>query len=164
MEAKKMKLIGFRVTNFRSVEDSGWIDIDEVTALIGTNESGKTNLLLPLWKLKPAKDGEINPIVDFPRKRYSEIRNLDKKPVFIEAHFELSDELVDQLISLTGATAEDVRIARVTRDIGGGYTVGFPQATMKRLVETAIVRQLLSEASEEIAAAKAGKTEEALQE
>ena len=43
-----MKLTGFRVTSFRSVEDSGWIDVDEVTALIGTNESGKSNLLLPL--------------------------------------------------------------------------------------------------------------------
>ncbi len=54
-----MKLLQFRVTNFRSVADSGWIAADDVTALIGTNESGKTNLLLPLWKLHPAKDGEI---------------------------------------------------------------------------------------------------------
>ena len=48
-----MKLKKFRVTNFRSVEDSGWIDADDVTALIGTNESGKTNIILPLWKLNP---------------------------------------------------------------------------------------------------------------
>ena len=38
---------------------SGWIEVDNVTSLIGTNESGKTNLLLPLWKLNPAKDGEV---------------------------------------------------------------------------------------------------------
>ena len=50
-----MKLIRFRVTNFRSVEDSDWIEVDDVAALIGTNESGKTNVLLPLWKLNPAK-------------------------------------------------------------------------------------------------------------
>ena len=37
-----MELRRFRVTNFRSVEDSGWIEADDVTALIGTNESGKT--------------------------------------------------------------------------------------------------------------------------
>ena len=40
------KLTRFRVTEFRSVLDSGSIDVDGVTALIGTNESGKTNLLL----------------------------------------------------------------------------------------------------------------------
>lgn len=36
-----MLLTRFRITKFRSVEDSGWIDADEITALIGTNESGK---------------------------------------------------------------------------------------------------------------------------
>lgn len=39
-----MKLLKFRVKNFRSVDDSGWIEVDNVTSLIGTNESGKTNL------------------------------------------------------------------------------------------------------------------------
>ncbi len=48
-----MKLVKYQVTNFRSVEDSGWIDVSDVTALIGENEAGKTNLLLPLWKLNP---------------------------------------------------------------------------------------------------------------
>ena len=61
-----MKLTRFRVNNFRSVSDSGWLEADDVTALIGVNESGKTNLLLPLWKLKPAQDGEIQPTSDYP--------------------------------------------------------------------------------------------------
>ena len=55
-----MQLLKFRVTEFRSVLDSGWIDVESITALIGTNESGKTNILLPLWKLNPADDGAIN--------------------------------------------------------------------------------------------------------
>jgi hypothetical protein len=33
---------------------------------IGVNESGKTNLLLPLWKLNPAHEGEIRPMSDCP--------------------------------------------------------------------------------------------------
>ena len=33
------------------------IEVDNVTALIGTNELGKANLLLALWKLNPAKEG-----------------------------------------------------------------------------------------------------------
>ena len=56
-----MVLKRFRVRNFRSVDDSGWIDVDDVTALIGTNEAGKTNILLPLWKFNPAKEGAIVP-------------------------------------------------------------------------------------------------------
>lgn len=46
-----MRLLRYRVTNFRSVADSGWLGPDDVTALIGVNESGKSNLLLPLWTL-----------------------------------------------------------------------------------------------------------------
>lgn len=49
-----MILRKFRVTNFRSVMDSGWIDCDNITSLVGINEAGKSNLVLALWKLKPA--------------------------------------------------------------------------------------------------------------
>ena len=43
-----MKLKKFRVTNFRSVLDSGWIDCDDVTSLAGINEAGKSNIILAL--------------------------------------------------------------------------------------------------------------------
>jgi len=95
-----MKLLRFRVTGFRSVSDSGWIDTSDITALIGENESGKTNLLTPLWKLNPANDEPINLLADSPRTRYNEIRGLPTKPIFIEADFELPDVLVRQLIQV----------------------------------------------------------------
>lgn len=78
-----MKLLQFRVTNFRSVSDSGWIEADNVAALIGVNESGKTNLLLPLWKLNPARDGEIQPTSDYPKTMFGEIRAAPDKHYFI---------------------------------------------------------------------------------
>ena len=65
-----MILKSFRVTEFRSVKDSGWIDAESITALIGTNESGKTNILLPLWKLNPADEGKIDLKTDLPRDKY----------------------------------------------------------------------------------------------
>lgn len=43
-----MKLVRYCVMNFRSVKNSGWIDCDDVTTLVGVNESGKSNLLLAL--------------------------------------------------------------------------------------------------------------------
>ena len=33
-----MKLLRYKVTNFRSVEDSGWIECDDVTTLVGIND------------------------------------------------------------------------------------------------------------------------------
>jgi AAA15 family ATPase/GTPase len=42
-----MKLIAFRIRNFRSIIDTGWQSLspDNITCLIGQNESGKTSVL-----------------------------------------------------------------------------------------------------------------------
>ena len=157
-----MKLLKFRVENFRSVNDSGWIETDTVTALIGTNESGKTNLLVPLWKLKPAKEGQINQIADFPRKRYNEIRSMERKPVFITAHFELPDELAQQIAELTSTTIDDVKIAEVQRDLGGSYYMRFPNAQVSRTIHKDEVAVILEKTQREISGSAVEKAEEAL--
>jgi energy-coupling factor transporter ATP-binding protein EcfA2 len=157
-----MKLLKFRVTNFRSVEDSGWIDTDNVTALIGTNESGKTNLLVPLWKLHPAKDGEINPLADYPRKRYNDIRAMEKKPIFIDAYFELSDELASQIAELTSASVDEVRITRVKRDFGKTYWIDFPNASPTRSIAKDEIIQLLAGTHSEISQLAVDTTESEL--
>jgi predicted ATP-dependent endonuclease of OLD family len=65
-----MLLESFRVFNFRSIDDSGEIDVARITTLLGRNESGKTNLLLALRTLNPAEGfAALNPIKDFPRHR-----------------------------------------------------------------------------------------------
>jgi ABC-type polar amino acid transport system ATPase subunit len=68
-----MKLTSFGVQSFLSVDRSGWIEAIGVAALIGVSESGKSKLLIPLWKLNPAKGGEMHPTADYPRKRYGDI-------------------------------------------------------------------------------------------
>lgn len=46
-----MKLVAFRITNFRSILDTGWRDLstDNITGLIGQNESGKSSVLEGLY-------------------------------------------------------------------------------------------------------------------
>lgn len=46
-----MRLSEFRIKNFRSIVDSGWkkLSSDNITALIGQNESGKTSVLEGLY-------------------------------------------------------------------------------------------------------------------
>jgi hypothetical protein len=63
-------LKSFRILNFRSINDSGVIDASRITALLGRNESGKSNLLRGLHTLNPAEGfAALNPIKDFPRHR-----------------------------------------------------------------------------------------------
>lgn len=66
-----MKALRFRVQNYRNIDDSGWIDLDQVTAFVGRNESGKTTLLKALHKFNPASKEPYNPRREFPRDRYT---------------------------------------------------------------------------------------------
>ena len=48
-----MDLICFRVTMYKGILDSGWVEVNPLTVLVGKNESGKTSLLKALHKLNP---------------------------------------------------------------------------------------------------------------
>lgn len=48
-----MKFEGFQVTNFRNVIDSGWINANQITAFVGQNEAGKSNLFEALYCINP---------------------------------------------------------------------------------------------------------------
>ncbi|RLD71124.1 MAG: hypothetical protein DRI98_06045, partial [Bacteroidetes bacterium] len=53
-----MHLVSFRIQNFRSIVDTGWHTLahDNITSLIGQNESGKTSIL---EALKAFHDGGL---------------------------------------------------------------------------------------------------------
>ena len=145
-----MRLTRYQVTGFRSVRESDWIETDAVTALIGVNESGKTNLLVPLWKLKPAKDGEIAPLADLPRSQYTELRDTSDQRVFVRADFEPDPDLVDTLVKETGLTAEHFAVVQVARMFGGGFEVRFPEAKPPRTLRNTQVLTELDAARDEI--------------
>lgn len=157
-----MKLTQFRVTNFRSVSDSGWLDTDDVTALIGVNESGKTNLLLPLWKLKPAQDGEIKPTSDYPKTMFGEIRNAPGDYHFIEAEFitGASGAAIARAANVSPEVAETVR---VTRFFDGSYYIEFPKHQRKTTVARAWVSGKIIKTADAVEAAQALKKEAELQ-
>lgn len=121
-----MKLKKYRVTNFRSVEDSGWIDCDDVTTLVGVNESGKSNLLLALWKLNPARQGDIDILHDMPVSKLSTLRDKTSETIFISAEFVLDEEAKEKLsrrLNFKNICNESII---VNRFYDGHYTADFP--------------------------------------
>ena len=96
-----MKLKSFQVTEFRSIRDSGVIDVNDVTCFVGKNESGKTALMQALYRLNPInkEDMEFNSTEDYPRVDVDDyeydVENGSRKPArVIKAWFELeSDDL-----------------------------------------------------------------------
>lgn len=154
-----MELKRFRVTNFRSVADSGWIEVDRVAALIGVNESGKTNLLLPLWKLHPAREGEIQPTSDYPKKMFGEIRENPRAYYFIQAEFDASS-LAPTLARLTGEDEAQLHIILVSRNYEGKYRLKFPDCVTAEEIEATEIEKILQTAYKDIEQSKTLKTEE----
>ncbi|MBQ8116755.1 MAG: AAA family ATPase [Lachnospiraceae bacterium] len=120
-----MKLLRYKVTNFRSVEDSGWIECDDVTTLVGINESGKTNLLLALWKLNPVRNGKIDILHDIPVSKLSSMRNHTDTECFIEAVFNIDQETIDSIIEKTGYKLEKESEIVVKRYYDGEYSINY---------------------------------------
>lgn len=149
-----MKLKRFRVTNFRSIMDSGWIDCDNVTSLVGINEAGKSNVILALWKLKPVRDGKIDMLHDMPTKEFSSWRSNPEKFVFISADFELDTTLVDKVVELSKCDREVVSTVNIQRRYDGKYYVSFPKYKKGQAINAIIITAIVSKAVIQLAELK----------
>ena len=94
-----MDLIKFRVTMYKGIIDSGWVDVERLTVLVGNNESGKTSLLKALHKLNPYNDEPYQMNREWPRARR---RGRDEQQVVCRAEFQLSDSEKSDLAQITG--------------------------------------------------------------
>ena len=121
-----MVLVKYRVTDFRSVRDSGWIECDNITTLVGINESGKTNLLLALWKLNPARGGEIDILHDLPVSKLTDMRNEIAHRKFISAVFSMDTESAATLSSAFDYEFKADTLVEIGRYYDGHYDLSFP--------------------------------------
>ena len=99
-----MKLVRARVTDFKSIDDSGWVDIDAVTSMVGKNESGKTAFLGALKRLSPVDGDQGFELKDFPRKGYVRYRRQHEAnpAIAVSAVMTLSEEEREEVASLIG--------------------------------------------------------------
>lgn len=146
-----MTLKRFKVTNFRSIMDSGWIECDDVTSLVGVNEAGKSNVILALWKLNPVRDGKIDPLHDMPTKKYAAWRSTPEKITFISADFELDSTLVDKVVALCDCDREAASIVNIKRRYDGKYVISFPNYQKENSIPATSVSGIISSANEQLA-------------
>lgn len=122
----------FKVINFRSIDESDWIEVSDNTCLVGTNEAGKTNLLIALWKLRPANNEPIVPLDDFPRNLYSKYKtDGHSEDVFIQADFILNDSLATEISKELQCDIEQVKRTLIERKYDGKYFISFPYSEVK---------------------------------
>ena len=100
-----MKLTRARVTNFKSIDDSGWVTINDVTCLVGKNESGKTAFLQALRRLNPVSgvNGGFD-LKDYPRKGYVRYKRThpEQPATVVQAEFELAQHEIGEIEAAFG--------------------------------------------------------------
>lgn len=83
-----MRLSEFKITNYRNIQDSGWIEVSDITAFVGQNEAGKSNLFEALYRLNPFVQKEAyNVDEDWPVDDWG---NKNPSALVCEARFHLS--------------------------------------------------------------------------
>lgn len=128
-----MKLVSFHVRQFRSIRDSGIVNlafskseqghVRSVTALVGRNESGKSNLLLALATLNPQGGRKkLTMIKDFPRDRHAS--EWDPSFQFLRTTWELSEADRREIAAISPAFARATTTA-IGRAYDADMTVGF---------------------------------------
>jgi energy-coupling factor transporter ATP-binding protein EcfA2 len=112
-----MKLAKAQVTNFRSIEDSGPFDVDDMLCLVGKNEAGKSALLQAIAGIHPHP---LAPITfdkerDYPRR-------------FLTAYSERHSDGKDAVVATTWWSLDGKERAKIAEVIG-------PEALTNELVQ-----------------------------
>ncbi len=114
-----MKLVKFQVQNFKKIDNTGEIEVDNLTCLVGKNEAGKSAILQGLAKLNPTTGEKYDPLKEFPHGRFSDqYKTQDHWPV-ATGWFALDPAELAHIASLSRAltTTKTVAITRHYSDI-----------------------------------------------
>lgn len=136
-----MILKSFQVRRYKNVTCSGEVAIrDDVTCLVGKNESGKSALLQALYRLNPQPTGHPESFVglrDYPRRHYGHDRERVPAACPVTATFELDDEDVHAVEGAHGPGVLASRIVTVAKSYENEFTWEI-ECNAKRLVELAL--------------------------
>lgn len=111
-----MKLLSVQILSYKCIHDTTEFSMDDITCLVGKNESGKTAILQALSKLKPvvASEGMFNEL-EFPRMTFYDFLDADRPNGVIKTKWELSDSEAKALISIVGEGCLSSRVVTLQK-------------------------------------------------
>ena len=117
-----MKLTEFRISMYKGILDTDWVDVKDLTVLVGKNESGKTSLLKALHKLNPYSSEPYEIKKEWPRGRLPE---QSPEHVVCQARFQLSDEEKSDIDEIINGTEEIPDTVEASRNYAGELKINF---------------------------------------
>ena len=116
-----MRLKAAKVKMYRPIIDSGWIDIDDITVIVGKNESGKSALLKALHKFKSFTPDPYTLDREWPRGHKKE-RSLDA--VVVQTRFDFEGEELDEIAELIPSEEKPTGV-EISKTYEGEYKYKF---------------------------------------
>lgn len=118
-----MKIQSFRIRKYRNIEDSGEIRLlDNLTCIVGKNQSGKTALLKALHKFNPHQPEPYDMRREWPRGQRT---NRNEKQIVVEVCFQLEEEEKEKLAEFTEQSVSSSEVI-ITKDYSGNFEIRFP--------------------------------------
>src|SRR5258706_5106112 len=134
-----MRLTTVQVRRFRNILDSNPITVqDDVTCLVGKNESGKTAILEALYRLKPIYRETFHDIDDYPRWLLADHRRSGEieKASPVEATFVLEQVDVDASVGVVGSGLVSVGSKLIVRrDYANELQINLPEIKERPAVQ-----------------------------
>mgnify|MGYP001052750946 CR=1 FL=1 len=136
-----MRLVAFRVQNYKKIQDTGWITVRDLTVFVGKNEAGKSALFRGLSKLNPSDGERYDGLKEFPRRHYTSKFKSQDWPV-ASAKFELSESEKNELASIARELRKVTHIT-YTRYYSWKLDIDFePELTVKLLSNSEFLEKI----------------------
>ncbi|GCE29194.1 hypothetical protein KDA_46780 [Dictyobacter alpinus] len=112
-----MQLHRVRVINFKSILDSNWFTVDDLTCLVGKNESGKTAILEALEKLNSTDASRANfRLTEYPRMNWSEYEESGEVATALETEWQLDNEEIEFINKSTPEPVLKSPVIKITKN------------------------------------------------
>lgn len=122
-----MRLNKVRVTNFKCVLDSNWFTVDDLTCLVGKNESGKTAILEALEKLNTVDSNRADfRLTEYPRMNWSEYEESNEVADALETEWQLDDEEIEFINRLSPEPVLTSNVIKITKNYKNELDWGVP--------------------------------------
>jgi energy-coupling factor transporter ATP-binding protein EcfA2 len=146
---QEMKLSKVRLTNFRSIEDSGEFDVGQLLCLVGKNEAGKTAIEQALAGLNPHPSTLISYDLerDFPRRFLADYEELhpERAATVVTTKWTLSAEEKASIAEQLGESAVTDQHITVYRRYGDKEPQWEPHIDWKKAIENLIAKEKLDD-------------------
>lgn len=128
-----MRLTSVRITNYKNIVDSGEFAVDDVTCLVGKNQSGKSAILQALYRVNPSNQElfALDFNLDYPKPLHSAGTTQDgstgSESEVVAATFSLEDEDIAALRDIGGVNGLKVEFHEVIAYVGYNKELTFGQ-------------------------------------